>query len=116
MTKSTLIMNSKELKVAQDIIALSDEFRKREEELRNRFQVEINKLSAEFNQRKNFLWDNLIEMTGLTPKDEKGERSGFTICYEFFDDHGMMFILHPDFELELEEEVCDSPTSLALHG
>lgn len=111
MTKTYKITDLEICNQAQKIVNLRPEFDQRERELQLRFQREANELSNEFNARKNILWDKLIEQVGLNPRDENGDRPGYTIDNEYFAEHGVVFIVHDD---EAEASSCDCPGCRAL--
>lgn len=110
--KSILIKDPVVAGVAQDIVALRAEFEQREAELQLRFQQEAEALSEEFNKRKDFLWDNLIDLTGLKPRDENGERSSYTIDNEYFAEHGLVFVI----DEQTEDSVCSCPACRSMRG
>lgn len=103
MTKTYKITDPEICNQAQKIVNLRPEFDQREKELQKRYQKEADELSNEFNQRKNILWDKLIEQVGLTPRDENGERPSYTIDNDYFEEHGVVFIVHD------EASSCDCP-------
>lgn len=96
MNKTYKITDSEICNQAQKIVNLHPEFEQREKELQKRYEKEANELSNEFNQRKDILWDKLIEQVGLTPRDENGERPSYTIDNSYFAEHGIMFIVHDE--------------------
>lgn len=104
MTKTYKITDSEICNQAQKIVNLRSEFEQREKELQKRYRKEADELSNEFNQRKDILWDKLIEQVGLTPRDENGERPSYTIDNSYFEEHGVVFIVHED-----EASSCDCP-------
>lgn len=110
MTKTYMITKPEVMEQAQKIVNLRPEFEQREKELQARYQKEADELSQEFNARKDILWDKLIEQVGLTPRDENGERPGYTIDNGYFAEHGVVFIVHED----KKEEPCDCPGCRAL--
>ena len=105
MTKTYMITKPEVMEQAQKIMNLRSEFEQREKELQKRYQKEADELSNEFNQRKDILWDKLIEQVGLTPRDENGERPNYTIDNDYFEEHGVVFIVHD----ESEDSPCDCP-------
>ena len=109
MTKTYMITKPEGMEQAQKIVNLRPEFEKREKELKDRFQKEADELSNEFNARKDILWDKLIEQVGLNPRDEKGERPGYTIDNSYFAEHGVVFIV-----FEEDKDLCDCPGCRAL--
>lgn len=111
MTKTYMITKPEVMEQAQKIVNLRPEFEQREKELQARYQKEADELSREFNARKVILWVKLIEQVGLTPRDENGERPGYTIDNNYFAEHGVVFIVHED---EAEASSCDCPGCRAL--
>ena len=103
MTKTYMITKSEVMDQAQKIVNLRPEFEQREKELQARYEKEADELSNEFNARKDILWDKLIEQVGLTPRDENGERPSYTIDNSYFEEHGVVFIVHD------EASSCDCP-------
>ena len=112
MTKTYKITDSEICNQAQKIINLRPEFEQREKELQKRYQKEAEALSEEFNARKDILWDKLIEQVGLNPRDENGDRPSYTIDNDYFEEHGVVFIVHD----ESEDSPCDCPGCRALRG
>lgn len=112
MTKTYKITDLEICNQAQKIVNLRPEFEQREKELQLRFQREADELSNEFNQRKDILWDKLIEQVGLNPRDENGERPSCTIDNDYYAEHGVMFIVHD----ECHNSSCDCPGCRALRG
>lgn len=102
MTKTYMIVKPEVMEQAQKIVKLRPEFDQREKELQKRYQKEADALSEEFNARKDILWDKLIEQVGLDPRDENGDRPGYTIDNSYFAEHGVVFIVH-------DESSCDCP-------
>lgn len=109
MTKTYKITDSEICNQAQKIINLRPEFEQREKELQARYKKETEALSEEFNARKDILWDKLIQQVGLTPRDENGNRPGYTIDNSYFAEHGVVFIV-----LEEDKDLCDCPGCRAL--
>lgn len=107
MTKTYKITDPEICNQAQKIVNLRPEFEEREKELQRRYQKEADELSKEFNARKDILWDKLIEQVGLTPRDENGERPNYTIDNEYFEEHGVVFIVY-------EDSPCDCPDCRSL--
>lgn len=91
MTKSMMITDPSVTGIALDIVALGEEFTKREQELKDLFQKEGDKLSDEFNKRKDFLWNSLVDLTEL-PRNEDGSLPSYEIDNQYFTEHGVMFI------------------------
>lgn len=91
--KSILIKDPVIIGVTQDIVSLRNDFEERESELKDRFRKEADELEVEFNTRKDFLWDKLVELTGLKPRDENGERPSYRIDNEYFAEHGLVFVI-----------------------
>lgn len=108
MTKTYMITKPEVMEQAQKIVNLQPEFEQREKELQKRYKKEADELSNEFNQRKGILWDKLIEQVGLAPRDENGERPSYTIDNDYFEEHGVVFIVHD------EASSCDCPGCRAL--
>ena len=112
MTKTYKITDSEICNQAQKIINLRPEFKQREKELEARYKKEADELSNEFNQRKDILWDKLIEQVGLNSRDENGDRPSYTIDSSYFEEHGIMFIVHDEYH----NSSCDCPGCRALRG
>lgn len=110
MTKTYMITKPEVMEQAQKILNLHPEFEKREKELQARYKKEADELAQEFNARKDILWDKLIEQVGLTPRDENGERPGYTIDNGYFAEHGVVFIVHD----ESKDSSCDCPGCRSL--